>query len=536
MNLASGPLRRLAFRVARHAAWVLQRVGSPWAEAILHEMHYIEDDREALRWALGGVLASYRAALTAVVQARWRVLFNGLAAGGLLAVLMSMTLNGPASGSPTTMSPSFDEMPCDIPNISTELRARLQCGTVSVPRDYRTPARGVFKLAVVIIRASAKERQPDPVLFLQGGPGTPLTSRAAQVAQNESAILAPDRDLILIDPRGVGRSEPALCPGLPALQLRLFAQDLAPAAFAEAWRDSERDCRQELDQHGIDPAWFGSNVTVEDVELVRRALGISRWNVYGRSYGTTVAMTLMARHPDTLRAVVLDSVYPPDPLPRTRGETADAAMNALFDACRADAGCATAHPDLAATYREAMAGLGKTPLSLPLRPGLGLEIVTLGPLGFATIVERSLYFRPLLAMLPAMIQAVHDRDASALQPLIEHLAEGFLADSAGDQIAVECRDRPSLLSAANARAVESNFGFPDLHDEICGAWAVPGDPPMVTGTPGVPSLLLAAASIRLRHRVSPKRPHERSGRALTSSNSRRSVTTSRSSRPVEPGS
>jgi len=473
-----------------------RRLGSawsetPWAEAMLHEMHHIRDDREALRWALGNVLASYTAALTALAHARSRVLLNGLAAGGLLAVFIAMTLQGHASASPATTPPTFTETACDLPNVSPELRPRLQCGTVSVPRDYDNPPAGLFKLAIVIIRTLAEERQPDPVLFLQGGPGTPLTSRAAQVARNESQILAPDRDLILIDQRGVGRSEPALCPDLPALQLRLIAQNLEPDAFAQAWRNSYEDCRRELTRQGIDPAWFGTNVTVKDLEVVRHALGISRWNVYGRSYGTTVAMTLMARYPNPLRTVVLDSVYPPDPLPRTHSQTVNDALNALFEACHADATCAAAHPDLAATFHEAMAGLEKTPLLVTLRPGLGPKTITLGPFGFAIIVERSLYFRPLLAMLPNTIQAAHDRDAAALQPLIEHLAEGFLDGSAGDQAAVECRDRPSWHAAVGAKTLDGNVGFIDSHDEVCGDWGVPGNPPIVAASPGVPSLLLA---------------------------------------------
>jgi pimeloyl-ACP methyl ester carboxylesterase len=409
----------------------------------------------------------------------------------LLAVFIGASLQGHASGSPATTPPSFDETACDLPGLSPELRPRLQCGTVSVLRDHDNAAAGLFKLAIVIVRTPAQERQPDPVLFLQGGPGSPLTSRAARIAQNESAILAPDRDLILIDQRGAGRSEPALCPDLPALQLGLVAQNLEPEAFAQAWRDSYKDCRRELTGQGLDPAWFGTNVTAEDLEVVRHALGISRWNVYGRSYGTTVAMTLMARYPNTLRAVVLDSVYPPDPLPRTYSETVDDALNALFEACHSDATCAAAHPDLRATFHEAMAGLGKTPLPVTLRPGRGPKTMILGPVALAAIVEQSLFYRPLLAMLPHMIQAAHDCDAAALQPLIEHLVENFLDESPGDAAAVECRDRPGPHSTAGAKMPGGPVGIPDLHDEICGDWAVPGNQPIVAASPGVPSLLLA---------------------------------------------
>lgn len=202
-------------------------------------------------------------------------------------------------------------------------------------------------------------------------------------------------------------------------------------------------------------------------------------------------MTLMARYPSTLRAVVLDSVYPPDPLPRTYSQTVEDALNALFAACHSDATCAAAHPDLAATFREAMAELETTPLSVALRPGLGPKTIALGPFALATIVERSLYFRPLLAMLPNAIQAAHDRDAAALQPLVEHLAEGFLDESPADAAAVECRDRPSLHSAVGAELPGGGVRFPEFHDQICSDWAVSGRPPIMTASPSVRSLLLA---------------------------------------------
>ncbi len=116
-------------------------------------------------------------------------------------------------------------------------------------------------------------------------------------------------------------------------EVRLIGSNELPEAFATAWQELVGDCRKDLATQGLDPTWFGTNVTVEDVERVRTALGTARWSVYGRSYGTTIAMTLTARHPDTLRAVVLDSVYPPNPLLRTRGQTFEAALEHLFAAC-----------------------------------------------------------------------------------------------------------------------------------------------------------------------------------------------------------
>ena len=62
MNAAPSWWRRLAVKLAQHASGVRPGAG-PWADAMRHELDYIADDAAALRWAFGGLLASYRARL-----------------------------------------------------------------------------------------------------------------------------------------------------------------------------------------------------------------------------------------------------------------------------------------------------------------------------------------------------------------------------------------------------------------------------------------------------------------------------------------
>jgi pimeloyl-ACP methyl ester carboxylesterase len=203
-------------------------------------------------------------------------------------------------------------------------------------------------------------------------------------------------------------------------------------------------------------------------------------------------MTLMARHPETLRAVVLDSVYPPDPLPLSRAQAFDAALAALVEACRSDNVCSAAHPDLAATFEEAMTGLAKAPLSIALPPGSGIASLELGPSAFKIIVNQALYYRPLVATLPQVIEAARDRDSAALQPLIGHLAQQILTGSQGDSIAVECRDRPSLQAQDGLGDL---LGSPSTSESpsACRYWSEPGDPPVIAHATSVPSLLLSGA-------------------------------------------
>jgi pimeloyl-ACP methyl ester carboxylesterase len=268
-------------------------------------------------------------------------------------VLVSVGLCGGVAAA-QDLAPAFVPGNCDLPNI-VAVAQRLRCGIVRVPRDHARPQAGTFALAVVIIASDQQPALADPVVYINGGPGEPLTTYAAAQARTP---YAPRRDLILLDQRGTGRSEPRVCPdherAMFEASLALGAQDTPETAGAH--RTAYLECHDEAIRLGLDLTQFGTRVTVEDFDWVRRALGIARWNVYGEPYGTTVAMSFAALHPDTIRSLVLDSIYPPDPVPLWSA-TVDQAREAFFAHCALDAACAASFPDLSAIYRMA-ASLG----------------------------------------------------------------------------------------------------------------------------------------------------------------------------------
>lgn len=100
--------------------------------------------------------------------------------------------------------PIFEPATCDLPNAAA-IASRLRCGSVRVPRNHTRPNAGSYSLAVVVIASVQQPSLPDPVVYISGGPGYPLTVYAAHQAQKP---YAPNHDLILIDQRGTGRSEP----------------------------------------------------------------------------------------------------------------------------------------------------------------------------------------------------------------------------------------------------------------------------------------------------------------------------------------
>src|SRR6266700_4821280 len=335
-------------------------------------------------------------------------------------------------------------------------------------------------------RATARVARPGRLY--QRRPRYPLTVYAAHQAR---IAYAPRRDLILVDQRGTGRSEPSLCPDLDR---RLLEATLAVAADDSADAMAKRraaymTCRDEAIRRGVDLAGFGTRVTVEDFEWVRRALGIERWNVYGESYGTAVAMTLLALHPGAVRSVVLDSIYPPDPVPLWSTVVSDA-RDAFFAHCARDAACATSFPDLAGTYRETLNRLDQNPLVVGVPPQLQQprdQVRITAPL-FEALVSRLLYFPPAYPTLPRIIQSVHDGDARGLGTVVASELAAAMTQNRATHAAVECRDRPHFRNPLPAGA--SALDRVQLYG-LCELWSDLGPAPLVPIGTSVPTLVLA---------------------------------------------
>ena len=388
--------------------------------------------------------------------------------------------------------PTFEPTSCgNLPDIADVL-PRLRCGVVRVPRNHADPNGPTFGLAVVTIASAQQPTHPDPVVYISGGPGGPLTIYAGFQARHPYAA---DRDLILVDQRGMGRSEPRLCPGLQdklvAAMLAVVAEPTPDTLAAD--RAAHEACHGEVLAGGVDPDDFGTSVTAEDFEWVRRALGVVRWNVIGESYGTTVAMTLLARHPDSIRSAVLDSLNPPDAFFGMAWSARVAvARNALFASCAADPACNAAYPDLAALYRDARNRLEQDApfVALPSALKVPGNRVRLTPLLFEELVGRLVYYPPTYAGLPRLIAAIRDRNLEPAGSALAILLDGAERNgNDGAFVAVECRDRPRWREPAGPDASSLDLGL--LPPGVCAAWSAPGPEPEVPHDTTVPTLVLA---------------------------------------------
>ncbi|MFP5289299.1 MAG: alpha/beta fold hydrolase, partial [Thermoanaerobaculia bacterium] len=187
--------------------------------------------------------------------------------------------------------------PCRVPGLAED----VLCATYPVREDRETEQGRRIGLNIVILPARAWEKEPDPVFELAGGPGQSVTSLAAGLAESP---LRRERDIVLVDQRGTGGSNPLDCAfyGDP-VDLRRVAGDLYPI-------DAVKECRAKLEKVA-DLRQYTSAAFADDLDEVRRWLGYDKINLSGGSYGTRSAQAYWRRHPETLRSVLLVAVFPP---------------------------------------------------------------------------------------------------------------------------------------------------------------------------------------------------------------------------------
>lgn len=403
-------------------------------------------------------------------------------AARLLVGLLGLITSGIALAEP---DPEFHPAPCALPNIPAEAMSRLTCGTVAVPRRYDHPEQGSLTLAIAILHRPDEERLHDPILYIQGGPGFPLLDHADYLLHQ---ILGPRRDLVLVDQRGTGRSEPSFCAGGTHDLLAVLARGGPADRLAAGFRAAYAACRAELLQAGAADL-FGTRASAEDMERVRRALGLGQWNLYGVSYGTTVAMTLATIYPRPIRAMVLDSVYPPEPLPQNRAQSFAASLASLFRLCAADPACNAAYPALDRLYADTLRRLDSAPLPIAMPPALGLpdDRVLLSASEFEIVSFFALYERSSWTYLPHLIKAAHDGSAGELTPLLTGLMQWYGERTLGAALAVQCRDRPDSGGTAGLLDLLTAGG------ETCAGWPVTGPAPSIPIGRPIPTLILSGA-------------------------------------------
>lgn len=367
----------------------------------------------------------------------------------------------------------------------------VDCGYLTVLEDRSRPDGPTLRLHVGIFRSQSDDPAPDPIVYLEGGPGGNALEPAALVFNLRFAPFLANRDFIMIDQRGTGLSEPALdCPEYTEFGYDVMDEDIEAEAALELALEALEECRTRLTEEGVNLAAYTSAANAADLEELRLALGYEQWNVYGISYGTRLAQTLMRDYPEGIRSVVLDSVYPLQ-LDLYAAVPANAwrAMQVLFAGCAADEACNAAYPNLQAVLFETAEELNANPVMLEISNPLTGETfdALLNGDSLVGFLFPALYSAEIIPLLPQIIYDASEGDFETLA----RIQGSFLINSdfvsLGMQLAVQCAEEipfsdPETVEAAAADVPELEefiSGSPNLGlglFTICQTWNPEADP------------------------------------------------------------
>lgn len=317
------------------------------------------------------------------------------------------------------------------------------CGTLEVSENRGSAGGRRIPLSIVVLPALGSDERPDPLFFLAGGPGQGAASLAGTVGPLFRRVQR-NRDIVLVDQRGTGRSSPLDCPVNTDSLQAVFAPD------AVALRQVD-ECLEDLD---ADVRLYTTSIAMDDLDEVRRDLGYDRINVYGGSYGTRAALVYLRRHGAHVRSVVLDGAAPTTMrLPLYAARDAARALDALLDACNAEEACRRAYPGLADRTRLLLTRLERQPVRTELtHPRTGArETVTITAQAVAGIVFGALYSPLTASLLPMLLEQAAGDDFQGLVALAL-AADQSEQVSLGMQLSVLCsEDAPFITDADVAR-------------------------------------------------------------------------------------
>ena len=367
------------------------------------------------------------------------------------------------------------------------------CGTLDVWEDRDAKAGRKIALKIVVLPALKQDYAPDPLFFLAGGPGQGAAELAPDIKDAFQRIQT-DRDVVFVDQRGTGKSNPLECKSREDEDQRKDENDISKALL-----DQIPICLASY-KGKADLTKYTTPIAMDDLDDVRRFLGYSKIDLYGGSYGTRAAIVYARRHPDSTRAVILDAVAPPDmSIPLFMARDSQHSLDLLFDDCERDPGCAKRFPNLRDRFKALLARLDAHPQHIHYTdPRTGVEKdLDVRRVALASLLFASLYSPTTASLVPLLIDEADKGDYKgffALNAISDSVGSNM---SMGMQFSVLCaEDAPRIDRTTIDRDTAGTFLGPEitgLRLKACAIWPhATMDPDYYINKPSdIPALILS---------------------------------------------
>jgi pimeloyl-ACP methyl ester carboxylesterase len=351
--------------------------------------------------------------------------------------------------------------PCRLPGIDEE----LFCGKLTVFENRETRTGRTIDLNIVVLPALDQKAKAEPLFDLEGGPGA-AASNAAMFYAKEGKEYRRKHDVVLVDQRGTGKSNPLTAPPIKKTP-QDYLREMYPVDYVQNLRRILGE-RADLTQ-------YTTSIAMDDLDDVRAWLGYDRINLVGLSYGTRAVLVYMRQHPEHVRSAILLAVAPTDlKMPLHHSESAARAMDLLLGECERDAACHAAFPQIRDDWKNALAQLEKQPARVEYSPDKAEPTtVEIQPGVFEEKIRTWMYGRDKAARIPLIVHHAAAGDfAPFLQQAIGPSIPDFVAD--GMYLSVTCAEDVPFINQEEAAKLNADNPFGNYRvfqqTRACGMW------------------------------------------------------------------
>jgi pimeloyl-ACP methyl ester carboxylesterase len=314
----------------------------------------------------------------------------------------------------------------------------VRCGSVTVPLDRSGNVPGTIDIGYRRYpHSDVTQPALETIVAVEGGPGYATTASASSYVSLFRPMM--DRhDLLLVDLRGTGSSDPVNCEAL---------QQMFPP-YAD-WVEAVKACGEQL---GDTSNLYGTADAADDLASIMDALNVDTVDLYGDSYGTFFSQVFAIRHPDRVRSVVLDAAYPVQGADPWWRDLSRAAASGYRLACTRDPGCSALPGDPVARLRRLDRQVAEHPITGTAPDGDGvMGKATIDPSVLIQILDAGGYVFDPYRELDAAVRAALKPNPDTL-PLLRLAREEVSTGNGGPvrgysqglAVAAECTDYPQL--------------------------------------------------------------------------------------------
>lgn len=348
------------------------------------------------------------------------------------------------------------------------LEGDVTCGTYEVYEDRAARTGRKIALNIVVAKALAPSPQPDPLFVLAGGPGQAATEIAEQILPAFARVRR-QRDVVFVDQRGTGKSNPLDCdPQRPDAGLAEQLEEI----------DQVAELKKCLAGYDADPRLYTTAIAMDDLDEVRDALGYPKINLWGGSYGTRAALVYLRQHGERARTAIIDGVAPVDlRLPLSFAKDGQRALDLLLAHCERDPACQKAFPQLRPELQALLARLQQQPVELTAsHPLTGApEPVKISHKQFTSNLRGLLYVPEAASLMPLTISRASAGDFAPYLAQATMLSGGFQKGmSVGMFFSIICAEDAPLVKEEDIAQQTAGTFLGDVFTreilEVCQIW------------------------------------------------------------------